>query len=432
MLQSTRKGLISTGLIIITIALSCTKWGDDRNVERKDVILTKAQVGYVTSGNDFGLTLFKHQENLDYKSCQLSPLSAQISVGMLLPGAEGETAREMVTSLGFGQDAEETVHYLSSLSKQLQQMDRKTDLAIANALLINTSSHVSVLPSYKEALSDFHDALIEEKDFHEERTALISEVNQWSSRNTGGRIPVLMEADKNLNDDVAILLNALYFKSEWEKPFKKKLTTDGYFYSTDGIPSRVSMMRQQDTFRYYEDTQMQVLQMAYGNGAFAFTVFLPWKDKVLLSEVIAGLDDAKLRTLDGAFREREVSVTLPSFKEECDVDLVPLLDAAGIRRAFRQNVTGDPGQPVTGAEFGKMVTPAVVNVSTVQQKVFIQVDETGAEAAAVTETHIDAPTAAPEEGPSSTKLFTADHPFLYMISEISSGTILFLGTLTGE
>ena len=417
-------------LLVLSLLISCTKLGDNRHVEREDLVLTKAQAGFVSYGNDFGLNLLKNQEDLDYRNLILSPLSTQISIGMLLPGARGETAGEMVSALGFGQDAEETIQYLSTLSDQLKSMDKKTDFRISNALVINSSSHVKILPSYQQTLSEFADAEVFSGNFRSE--SLVSEVNKWSSRNTDGMIPVLIDSKNPLSGSaVAILLNALCFKSTWDKPFNNRLTLDAYFQTTDGVPVRLPMMNMQDYFRYYDDDRLQALQMDYGNGAFVFTIILP-REGVLLSDILAELDDATLRSFNASFQEMEVSVRIPKYKIEYSVDLIPMLKAAGIQRAFEPSISSGPDEIVSGADFGNMVSPSGgVFVSEVLQKASFKLDEDGTEAAAITEVEIAA--TAPADGSSSRhKVFWANHPFLYMISERSSQAILFVGTFTGN
>ena len=221
-------------IAVLLLAACNSEDEDNRNVKRQDIVLTKAQTEYVESGNELGLELLANQFKENNGACLISPLSSQIALGMLAPGAAGETQDQIVSTLGFGDDATATIQYLSTLTKQLKEADRKTDLEVSNMLLTNTAGSTSIKQDYIDLVSEYSDAELYSANFFEDRDQIIDKVNSWSSKHTGGRIPALM-SENDLNELAkGYIINALYFKSKWSSPFSKEETKNDKFTYLDG------------------------------------------------------------------------------------------------------------------------------------------------------------------------------------------------------
>lgn len=405
-------------ILIFAIFVSCSK--DNRSIDKVDMVLTKAQAEYVFAGNDLGFKLFKALDNVDTESKLLSPLCVQSVLSMLVAGADGNTADEIVSVMGFGDDAKETVSYLSSLTRQMKLLDRKTDFSIANAMLVNSASGAKIMSSYTDVLSLYQDANVFSYDFISEKEKASEAINKWTSDHTSGIIPSLIGSPSELLPTyVAVLWSALLFKSSWALPFNPQLTVNQEFFPYQRVSTYIPMMHQTAMFDYYEDSEKQALTMKYGNGAYCFTAILPRGD-FSLSDLVEVIDGEIFREIKQKSVQTNVNVCIPSFIKEMDLDLKPLLKFSGINEAF----SGD-------ANFGKLAEPATgIHISKTMQKTYIRVNESGSEAASATRIDLDV-AGSPDESSNSSKVFNANHPFLYLISESSSSSVIFIGSFTG-
>jgi len=239
--------------------------------------------------------------------------------------------------------------------------------------------------------------------------------SRWASRQTDGRIPGFLDS---LSPDTRLILaNAVMFKGAWEVEFQKSLTKPGPFAGLDGSLTEAPLMHTTDTFDCAQTEGCRALRMPFKEGPFALIVLLPERsqfqafEKALNSERLERID-AELSKSHGRFR---VQVTVPRFHFENDHDLIPPLRAAGLRAPFGP-----------GADFNRLTSKASLQVGAVRQKAMVNLDEKGAEAASVTSSGIDLGEPTPEELPPLIE-FRADHPFLFLIRDITSGTVLFLG-----
>lgn len=408
--------VIAVFFSLLLLSTSCDKSDvDSRHELREDLVLTKSQEKYVQAGNQFGFRLLNSSLQQEEEACLLSPLSAQIALGMLSAGASGDTEKQLVSALGFSEDAEGTMAYLSSLCGQLKNMDRKTDFDLANLLLLNSLRAGRVLPSYTEAVSSYADAKVDIRDFVSESEAIAKDVNVWSDKHTKGRIPKLVEPGTFTFSQVSHIINALYFKSQWSKPFKEEDTKPANFTSLNGNKASVPMMHQTEKFDYYEDSDLQALTMEYGNGAFSYTAILP-KTGTSIGAVAGELENGLFQKISEQSSEQKVVVSLPKYEQEFTVDMIPLCQSLGLTLPFGEK-----------ADFSRMIqSNDVVRVTAFEQKLFISVDEFCAEASAVSRIEIDGGTA-PPPGASHDIFFNANHPFIYLVSETSSQTVLFVG-----
>ena len=388
---------------------------DDGNNPYSPIALTTKQTEFVTAGNSFaGRFIDKIDENaLKQKQNEwiVSPLSLQLALGMLLNGAQGETAAEICRTLGYGEGETAEINAWAKLMlEQLPKLDKKTDLALADAIFYNKT--MTLKTPYKDAVGTSYKATLEALDFTKTK-ASADVINKWCDKQTKGLIPhVLNEVDPAY---LAYLVNALYFKSQWQKKFAKGDSGNETFYQEDGSKGKVKMMKQDgQKFQYGETEIWQAIRLPYGNGNFAMTVVLP-KEGHTVREISAAMGKGvSVYTV----WDVEADLWIPRFETQYHIGLNDILKDLGMPQSFTPK-----------ADF-KAMSDYASFVGFVQQDTVIKVDEEGTEAAAVTV--IGMLTAAAPIAPPQKVVFHADHPFLYLITESSTGTILFAGKYSGK
>ena len=409
--------LFSASVAVLLGLFSCQKAGSEDTPgsgEAPVIDLTTKSAEFVRKGNDFAFRFLKAVDASQDKDYVMSPLSMQFLLGMLLNGTGGTTADEICRVLGYGAGEIDAVNAFSeAMLKQLPALDGKTTLAIANALVVNKGW--SLNKDYIGLMNRYYDAEVSSLNFYDEKGSA-EIINKWCSDHTQGLIPSILEkTDPNI---LAYLIDALYFKSEWVKPFPKEATYQkGRFTTAAGKTVSVPMMHQSECFLYKAIDTFRAVNLPYGNGAFSMTVILPAEGKTL-ADVIASLDAEKWQVFAESKDEILVNLTLPKFETNSFLDLKDLLIGMGMPTAF----------DAKSADFSPM-SPNASHLDFVKQKAVIKVSEEGAEAAAVSFAGVDGNSIS---GPSEPfVVFHADHPFLYLITESSTGAILFAGKFTG-
>lgn len=395
---------------LLMAAISCAKM-EDKNTEpdnpNQGLKISTKSADFVQKGLPFTFDYIGRINDATEENYFISPLSMQFLLGMILNGTRGETADEICTVLGYGTGEEDAVNkYCLSLLQQLPGLDKKTTLGIANAIVVN--GQYSLLDAYQETVGKYYDAYVSKTDFSDSEAA-VKEINQWCSDHTGGMIPKVLE--RVSTDMLCYLFNALYFKSEWRFMFDKSATSEETFTGIDGRTGKVQMMKQTEYYQYAENGIFQAINLPYGNGAFSMMVFLP-KSGYGIPDVIEGLKKADWNSFRLGMRMSEVDLWLPRFETKFGIKLNDILSAMGMSRAF------EAGR----ADFSAM-SPNALCLSFVRQDAAIKVDEEGSEAAAVSSggVFVTSP------GPNPHAVFHADHPFLYLITENSTGAVLFAG-----
>lgn len=387
----------------------------DDLIPRKDIVLTKAQSEFVRSNNGFALDLFKRvSQKENGKSLLISPLSVTIDFGMVNNGAAGQTQKEIYETLGYGEGSVEGLNdFCHTMMEQSAAVDPSTTMEIANAAVVN-KLYPGLKDSFTNKVKSVYGAEVMYKDFAKEDIKKL--INDWCDRKTHGMIPELLKEPVGA-DSYAHFLNAVYFKGIWASKFRKEDTKKESFTCEDGSKTTVKMMHQKDRFDYGGIPGLcSAVGLPYGNGAYLMTLLLPAEGKSL-SDLVNGLDADTWSRLH--MSGVEVDVKIPSFETEYFVSLKNVLKGMGIVTAF----SGD-------ADFSSMSSASGLYISDVLHKAKIKVDEDGTEAAAVTDIVVDGALAPGYTPP--TREFHADRPFLYVITEISTGAIFFIGQYTGK
>lgn len=367
--------------------------------------LTESETRIIAGSNDFAFDLFR-TGNLDQHKANvfISPLSASMALGMTAAGANGATYDEMRTSLRLtGATREDVGGGYKSLIALLKGLDPSTDFSIANSIWYEQTFpfHAAFLDESKL----YFDARVEALDFRS--PAAVTTINSWVSEQTNNRIPTILERIED--NELMFLVNAIYFKGIWQKQFDKSKTVDAPFRAADGTTATVKMMARGEGVQYAATPEYSAVDLPYGNSAFTMTVVLPNGDIDAFAE---SFDQAKWNSLVSSFHDSNLQVYLPRFRMEWKRQLNDDLKQLGMRLAFA------PG----GADFTRMSPVGLdLYITKVLQKTFVDVDEEGTEAAAATIVGIGIVSLPPS--------FRADRPFLVVIRERFSGTILFIGKI---
>ena len=409
--------IISTAVVVLMGLFSCQKAGTGDtpgNGEAPVIDLTTKSAEFVQKGNDFAFRFLKAVDASQDKDYVMSPLSMQFLLGMILNGTGGTTADEICQVLGYGAGEIDAVNAFSeAMLEQLPALDSKTKLAIANALVVNKGWSLNA--SYVDLMNKYYDAEVSSLDFNDRKGAAAI-INKWCSDHTQGLIPfILEETDPKI---LVYLMDALYFKSEWVKTFPKESTQQkGKFATDSGETVFVPMMHQMEHFSFSVYDTFRAVNLPYGNGAFSMTVILPAEGKTL-ADVIGSLDAQKWQLISESEDEILVDLMLPKFETSSFLDLRDILIGMGMPTAF----------DAQSADFTPM-SPNASHLDFVKQKAVIKVSEEGAEAAAVSIAGVNANSVSGSSEPFV--VFHASQPFLYLITESSTGAILFAGKFTG-
>jgi len=375
--------------------------------------LSVAEQQLTTADNQFGLKLFKNLAADTDSNIFISPLSVSMALGMTYNGAAGETRAALHQTLAYGEltPAEINQSY-QSLIKALSNLDSKVKFNIANSIWYKEEYEIKT--EFIETNQHYFDAVVEALDFNS--TGATDIINDWVSEETNGKIEELVQPPI---DPLALmfLINAIYFKGNWTYQFDPKETQPETFYVPDGSESSCPMMSIKSDFDFFENNQLQIIELPYGKGTFNMTVILP-RGHVQLDSLIQALDTATLEGWLAQLQQQTVNLRLPKFKLEYEQVLNQVLKDMGMAIAFSGKE----------ADFSNMLDlthiPLNLFISEVKHKSFLEVDEKGTEAAAATSVEMRF-TSVPSE-----PYMIVDHPFIFTIREQQSGTILFIGKIT--
>ena len=429
--------LLLTAVVLSGTMLSCSSSSDIAENELGEtkgtvnmlsdpepIQLTAEQKEFANDNNQFTLNFLKTVNEVDQsgKSFIYSPLSITYVLGMVNDAATGKTEEELEQTLGFHKGGIQAVNeYCKKLIEGLPKVDNKVTLDIANAIFLNKD--YTLKQQFQQDMQNYYDAKAESLDFSSPQTLEL--INGWCNDKTKGMIPkILDEVNPNI---VSYLLNAIYFKADWASKFDSKNTKDETFTTKTGSTT-LPMMHQYVLISYLKTNTYSAVILPYGSGLWKMTVLLP-EEGATTDDIIKEVAQSSVLNNRGwcgtgsnTFQGYEVDLKLPRFETASDTDelgLVELMKKMGIKQAFDSDF----------AEIPNMCEDRNLYISMMRQKAKIKVNEEGSEAAAVTVVGVNETTAVgPQEYPKAT--FHANRPFVYVISEASSGVILFVGKFT--
>jgi serpin B len=341
----------------------------------------------------------------------ISPTSVALALAMVYNGARGETARAIARTLELGEiDLDALNRANATLIESLRVFDPHIALAIANSLWAQQG--ITFTPDFLNRNQEFYRAEITTLDFGDAQAA--ATINEWVKRNTRGKIEKMI--DQIDRSAIMFLLNAIYFKGSWAKPFDPRRSREMPFTFSGGQQKQLLMMAQTGKFDYYAIQGFQAISLPYGTGRASMYIFLPERRSSLRAfrrELSHKSWDAWLRH----FRQAEGTIVLPRFKLAYEATLNDALKTLGMSIAF----------DARRADFSAMIADGKPspNIDEVKHKTFVEVNEEGTEAAAVTSIGMVRLTMAPQRNFS----MIVDRPFFCAIRDNQTGALLFMGAI---
>ncbi|MHC4866601.1 MAG: serpin family protein [Planctomycetota bacterium] len=430
--------------LLIVTAIAVSLFGADRSTNRKG---TDKQM-IVQGNNSFALGLYDKLRQ-DQGNLFCSPYSISTALAMTYAGAKGQTETQMAKVLHFPVTAPvETIHsapkktgltglilskedFHSTFGAMIKDLNARGEkgayqLTVANALW--GQKDYGFLNEFVQLIKDHYDGNLNEVDFVTAAEAARKTINTWVEEQTSNKIKNLIGPGVLDGLTRLVLTNAIYFKGNWARQFKKENTKDAPFTLSDASKVNVPMMNQTADFGYMEDKDFQALELPYVDDELSMLIFLP-KEVDGLAEFEKKLTHENLTKWQARLRKREVivavPVAVPKFKLTSQFSLAAVLSAMGMGNAFSSS-----------ADFSGINGRRDLFISAVIHKAYVDVNEEGTEAAAATAVTMKLTSVMPQrptvfraDHPFLT-VFRADHPFLFLIRDNQSRSILFLGRLT--
>lgn len=388
--------------------------------KRKEIPLTNEQKAFVKSNNDFAFNLFRKFNTTGEEKGNnvISPLGTTFLLGMMNAGAMNESSEEITTALGFsGQTAETVNDFCKTFMENAPKADTGITLNFANLLVTNKNSVIA--ENYQENIQEAYQAESFSMDFAEKNS--LKFINNWCHEKTQGCIPSILDELKP--EAIAYLLNAIYFKGKWTYGFEEKNTQSEQFTQLSGKTKSVDMMYQKAEILAYTDKVFNMIVLPFSAGAYTMSVLLPnngFSTYDIINKLSSNTWESILYSTYNTQGTANVEIKLPRFSTTTDFDMIPTLKQTGIHRIFDSSLSQLD-------KIGKDVY-----ISLMKQKSYIEVNEKGAEMASVSVAGMSLSANAPVVGQQKNLKFFADHPFVYIVSETSTGTVFFIGTYQGK
>lgn len=369
----------------------------------------------VEANNAFAFNLYKQVSGEGDENIVLSPFSVSLVLGMCEAGAQGST-REQVTHVMGVSGQKNVAQSFGVLMKKIGGSLKISGLSMDLDNAAWFQKGVPIRSSYTSTLKKAYFAEVRKSSMRDQPETAAAEMNCWIKKATRGRISDFFSSDMFDSQTVLVLLNTIYFKGKWAQPFEESDTETKPFYVDQETKVDTEMMYQRDLFKYFEDEKLRVLALPYRGNRFTMVVVLP-KAIDGLVEIEEQISEKQLSHWARAVKKQDVRVYFPRFKFENDVPLKPYLSNLGMPKAFSEN-----------ADFSGISSFSPLYVASVMQRATIEVDEEGTTATAVTMMAFSF--GMPEKEPVPPKVFRADHPFMYLIVENTTGSLLFMGRVT--
>lgn len=371
--------------------------------------LTNTEQQIVTSANTFGVKILKEvNKSENDKNVFISPLSISYALGMTLNGAANATRDSIAQTLELlGLTDDEINRNYKSLMELLTSLDPAVIFQIANSIWCR--DNLQVEQSFIDGNKQYFDAEIAKLNFSDPNASKI--INAWVAKKTNGKI------DKIVPDAidprvVMYLINAIYFKGNWTYQFDPKKTVDANFTTSLGSRVPTKLMTISGEFMYYENSDLQIIDLPYGNKKFSMTIVLPRSKNIDL--FVNDLTEQQWNLWLSRLEKRKGTFFFPKFKLEYKKNLNDVLQALGMQNAFTLYV----------ADFSRISKREYLFISNVEHKTFVEVNEEGTEAAAVTSVEIS------RDSVSDKFYMRVDKPFLFVIRDNHTNSVLFIGKIT--
>ena len=368
----------------------------------------------VSDNSAFALDLYQQLRTRD-GNLFYSPHSISVALAMTYAGARGETEEQMAEALHFGLPQDQLHPAFNSLDIELAKRGEGAEGKDSEGFRLNVVNAIWGQKDYK-FLADFLDVLAENYgsglrilDFIKAPEESRITINDWVSDQTEGKIEDLIPQGLINELTRLVLTNAIYFNAAWAFPFNEEATSDGTFYLLNGDETVVPMMRQTESLGYAQGDNYQAVELPYDGNELSMVILLPQNGQFDTFE--GSLDLQKLNGILGQLEYRQVGLTMPKFEFESSFALKDTLSEMSMPVAFSPD-----------ADFSGMTGNRELSITEVVHKAFVSLDEAGTEAAAATAVIVGL-TAIPEEPVT----INIDRPFIFLIRDIETGAILFVG-----
>ena len=362
----------------------------------------------VSASNGFAFSMFQQVASAENPetNVMISPLSISVALGMTLNGSAGTTFSAIRNTLGFDQLSQNEINAnYKILIPFLLNADPLTVVKIANSIWYRNDFQPK--QSFLDSCAAYFSVYLKQLDFS--NPASLNTINSWVAANTNNKITQLLSQLKP--DDVMYLINALYFKGNWTIKFKAAETQNAQFTRHNGQIITVPTMNNKNKFKLFSNNDFSMLEMDYGRTNFSMNVLLPSSGKST-SDVINQLNASNFSLWCNNLQEvNDMQIALPKFRFEYEKSLDAMLKAMGMAVAFSDT-----------ANFTGISTDLQLLITEVKHKTFIDVNEEGTEAAAATSVGIGLTSLPPS--------FIANRPFIFVIREKETQTVLFIGRLS--
>lgn len=398
---------------------------DCRTMEKPATIEKEGEKTVVVEENNkFAMELYAKLRSAE-GNLFFSPYSISTALAMTYAGARGQTEAQMAKTLNFptvpggtmtAQDILSKMHFHLAFGKIIKDLNErgakdKYELKIANALW--GQKNYGFLEEFLRLIKTNYDGQLNEVDFIKATETARQTINIWVERKTKNKIKNLIPKGTLDSMTRLVLTNAIYFKGNWERQFEKEKTKQAPFTLADGQKVDIEMMNQTARFDYMEAEGFQILELPYVDDELSMIILLP-KEFDGLDEFEKMLTVENLHEWLGKMLNRKVIVSIPKFEMTSQFSLANVLKSMGITDAFSEN-----------ADFSGMNGKKDLSISAVIHKAYVEVNEEGTEAAAATGVTMKLTSVLPDLTP----VFKADHPFLFIIRDKNSDSILFIGRI---
>lgn len=372
----------------------------------------KVELDTLVKGNTtFAVDLYRKVSSTD-GNIFFSPYSISTVLAMTYGGARGDTEEQMAKTMKFTLKQNRLHPAFAKLQKRINLVQRKTKVKLLVANSLWPRFGYTLLDEYLYLTKTFYQYLITPLDYQSSPETARRTINQWVEDKTQEKIKELLKPSHVTVLTELILVNAIYFKGDWEKAFKESETKEAPFYLSDNQTGKTSFMKQKGDFRYGENNDLQILELPYQGRDLSMFVILP-KERGKLVQIENKLSPENLNRWTKFVTSTEVTVFLPRYRIASSFSLNKTLKSLGMVDAFNS----------AKADFSGITGGRNLFISQVIHKAFVDVNEKGTEAAAATAV-IALRGMMKQTQP---VVFKADHPFLFLIRENRSGSLLFFG-----
>jgi serpin B len=402
--------IIVLGIIVVLGSILALGTYKNFNPSTTTTIQYLISSSVVDANNQFGLDLYSKYKSKD-GNIFFSPYSISSALAMTYEGARGQTAEEIQNVFHFPSDMEKIRSDFVSIYNELNKADKPYKLTTANALW--AQKDYPFVTDYFSTVEKYYDGKVTNLDFKTDTENSRITINTWVENKTNNRIKDLIPQGAIDPLTRLVLTNAIYFKANWSIQFDNQSTNNQEFTLSSGTNVSAEMMHMTSYFNYGETGDLQILEMSYLGNDLSMIILLPKGNS--LNKLENSISVENLADWKKDMKEERVQVSLPKFKFETTYFMAEDLKEMGMPTAFSLD-----------ADFTGM-SPDQLFISEVIHKTFVEVSESGTEAAAATAVIMGTTGAVQQPQP---KIFNADHPFIFIIQQKDTGNVLFLGRLS--